>query len=449
MTYQEFKQAVIEKAKKMQVDEYELYYEESSETGTEIYQTEIKGFTVNNRLGICFRCLVNGRMGYASTENLTKEEAESLVCRALENAAAIESEEPVFIHEAGDTYQTYEKKDMKEPLATEIVEFALSMQDVLYKTDERVKDGSQSVACFTKSKKALFNSKGVDLEDDAAFSYAYALALVADGENMYDGMDIASGNMADFDKKDITGKAVEEALEMIGAQPVPSGKYKAVFSNKVMATLLSTYASVFSAEAAQKGMSLLAGKEGEKIASDIVTLTDDPMYSDAPVKCTFDAEGVATYKKNVIEQGVFCTMLHNLKTAANAGVRTTGNGFKASYAATVGIHPYSFFINPGKASREELFSEVENGIYITELAGMHAGANPTTGDFSLAASGFVIEHGKKAAPVKGITVSGNFFTLLKSIVRVGEDLKFSPFALGSSRCGSPSVIVEDVAVAGK
>ncbi|MGN0505654.1 MAG: TldD/PmbA family protein [Lachnospiraceae bacterium] len=449
MTYQEFKQAVIAAAEKMQVAEYELYYVESAETGAEIFKTEVKGFTVSNRLGVCFRCLVNGKMGYASTENLTEEEAESLVCRAVENAATIESEEPVFIHEAGDTYQVCEKKESKEPAASDIVDFALSLQDTLYKTDERVKDGSQSVAAFATSKKALYNSKGLDLEDSSAFSYAYAMALVADGEDMYDGMDVVSGNMDDFNKEKLAGEAVKEAVETIGAASVPSGKYTTVFSNKVMASLLSTYASVFSAEAAQKGMSLLAGKEGEKIAADIITLTDDPLYPEALVKSTFDAEGVATYKKNVIENGTFLTLLHNLKTAANAGVKTTGNGFKGSYASTVGIHPYSFYINPVKGSLEDLFEEAGNGVYITSLEGMHAGANPITGDFSLAASGFTIENGKKTAPVKNITVSGNFFTLLKEIVTVGEDLKFNPFALSASRCGSPSVLVKDVTIAGK
>ena len=94
-------------------------------------------------------------------------------------------------------------------------------------------------------------------------------------------------------------------------------------------------------------------------------------------------------------------------------------------------------------------AQAGNGVYITSVEGMHAGANPITGDFSLAASGFRIEDGKKTTPVKSITVSGNFFSLLKDITAVGEDLKFSPFALGASRCGSPSVLVREMTIAGK
>ena len=112
---------------------------------------------------------------------------------------------------------------------------------------------------------------------------------------------------------------------------------------------------VFSAEDAQKGMSLLADKEGEKIGADIVTIIDDPRYKDSQVKRTFDGEGVATYAKNVVENGTLTTLLHNLKTAANAGVKSTGNASKASYASVVGVSPFTFYIQPMDGTKEDLF----------------------------------------------------------------------------------------------
>ena len=449
MNYTEFKQAVIAAAEAKQVKDYELYYTESAETQTEIFKTEVKGFTTSNNLGVCFKCLVDGKMGYASTEHLSLEEAASLVERALDNAVAIESEDPAFIHTKGDTYATYEKEEVKVPTSAELIDLALAIQNQLYATDNRVVDGTQAVAGFAEEKKALYNSNGIDLEDSSKFAFAYGMAVVADNGEMFDGMDVVSGKIETFNIEKVAKEAVKEAVETMGATPVESGKYPVVFSNKVMASMLSTYSSVFSAEAAQKGLSLLKGKEGEQIAADIITLTDDPMKDGALVKCTFDAEGAATYKKNVIENGKFTTLLHNLKTAAAAGVKTTGNGAKASYASTVGIRPYSFFINPVKGTLEDIMAEAGNGVYVTSVEGMHAGANPITGDFSLAASGFRIENGKKTTPVKSITVSGNFFSVLKDIVAVGEDLKFSPFALGASRCGSPSVLVKEMTIAGK
>ena len=189
--------------------------------------------------------------------------------------------------------------------------------------------------------------------------------------------------------------------------------------------------------------------EGSCIASDILTLTDDPLYEKALVKATFDDEGVATYSKNIIENGMFTTFLHNISTAKKAGVKSTGNGYKASYAAPVGINHFSFYVNPVRGSLEDLFQEATDAIYVTSVEGMHAGANPITGDFSLSAGGFRIENGKKTFPIKGITISGNFLQLLKNISSIGEDLKFNPFAFGSHRCGSPSVIVKGLTIAGK
>lgn len=449
MNYQEFKQAVIHYAAANNIKDYELYYTKSDETSVEIFQTEVKGFNSSNSLGVCFRCIVNGQTGYASTENMTEEEAESIVLRAIENALVLESDAPSFIHTQGDTYLTCEKEEAPAPTAAELVDFALDLQKEIYAQDERVIDGTQAVAGFGSFEKAIFNSNGLDLSDNGSFDYTYAMAIVTDGNEMYNGMEVKSGKMADFDKTEVAKEAVKDAVSTIGYTSIESGEYTVVFSNKVMASLLGVYSSIFSAEAAQKGLSLLKDKEGEIIASDIVTLTDDPMYKDSLVKASFDDEGAATYAKNVIENGKFTTFLHNLATAAKAGVKTTGNGYKGSYASPVGINHYNFYINPVKGSLEDLFAEAGNGIYITEVEGMHAGADSISGDFSLSSGGFRIEDGKKTTPVKGITISGNFLQLLKDISSVGEDLKFNPFALSAHRCGSPSVLVKGINIAGK
>ncbi|MCI8799106.1 MAG: TldD/PmbA family protein [Lachnospiraceae bacterium] len=442
MEYKEFKEAVIRIAAKMQIAEYELYYEESESASVEIYQEEVKGYGTENRMGVGLRCIVDGKAGYASTENLTEEEAASLIARALDNARSIESEEKSFLHEKGDVYAAGAEMDETVPTGTELMDMALGVQKEMYQADSRVSDGTQTYTTYTRGCCALYNSNGLDLEDRTAYGVCLGMALVAEGGELYDGSKRKTGRLQDFDIRDIAAEAVEDAVSTIGAGSVPSGKYTVVFSNKAMATLLQTYSDIFSAEQAQKGMSLLAGKEGEEIAADIVTIVDDPRHEDGIIKRTFDGEGVAAYAKNVVEKGVLSTLLHNLKTAANAGVKTTGNASRASYASVVGVSPFTFYIQPGQ--EPDLLAAAGDGIYVTEMMGLHAGANPVTGDFSLSSAGFLIADGKKSAPVKNFTVSGNFFTLLKEIEKVGADLEFI-----RGKYGSPSVLVRNLAVAGK
>ena len=449
MNYEEFKSAVINAAEANNIKEYELFYSSSDGMSVSVYKDEVKNYSADNSLGVCFRCIYNDKLGYASTENLSEEEAVSVVARALENAASIESEEQVFIHIAGDIYQTYEGENMEEPTGAELIDCAMELQKNIYAQDKRVKDGTETETGFKKSQVALYNSNGLDLSDSYQFGYAYGFAIVGEGEEMYDGFDVVAGDVKKFDLDKAAKGAVEDAVSTIGSTSVDSGKYNIVFSGQVMSTFLATFGVIFSAENVQKGLSLLKDKEGEVIASPILTLTDDPMYKEALVKRSFDDEGVATYKKNVIENGKLITLLHNLKTAAVAGTKTTGNAAKGSYAGNVGISSYSFFINPVKGTKEELMAKAQNGIYLTSIEGLHAGANPTTGDFSLSSTGFMIENGKKTTPVKNFTISGNFYDLLKNITEIGEDLEFRKAVFGMSRTGSPSILVPGITVAGK
>jgi PmbA protein len=248
--------------------------------------------------------------------------------------------------------------------------------------------------------------------------------------------------------KDLPAKAVQGALDKLGAGLVDSGKYTVVFDGTQFRQFLSAFSPVFSAKNAQQGLSLLAGKEGEVVAAECVTLTDDPMREGCPMQTTFDGEGVATARRNVIEKGVLKTLLYDLTTAKKAGVASTGNGQKGGYSAPVAIAPYNFSISAGEKSQEELFAAVGDGLYITECKGFHAGANAVTGDFSIESAGFMIRGGKRAEPVKSFTVAGNFFELLKKIDQVGNEIRWG-IPGGFTVFGSPDLLIRDMSVAGK
>ena len=192
---------------------------------------------------------------------------------------------------------------------------------------------------------------------------------------------------------------------------------------------------------------MLAGKEGEKIAADCVTLTDDPTTDFGFGSRAFDAEGVAGRRTVVVENGTLKTLLYNLETAHKAGVESTGNASKGGYTSPIGISVSNFTLTPGEKTLEQLAGKMGEGLIITEVSGLHAGANAVTGDFSLMAKGYLVEGGKQGRAVNGVTVSGNFYELLKNIEEPGCDVYRNMFGEAIS---APSVLMgKPMSVAGE
>ena len=235
-------------------------------------------------------------------------------------------------------------------------------------------------------------------------------------------------------------KAVSGALSKLGADTVPSGKYNIIMDSDTICSLMERYASVFSARSAYMKTTLLAGMEGQMVGSEKLTLIDDPFYPEKFGHCPFDGEGVAVSTKKVIENGRLNTLLYNRMYAKLLGRETTGNASSAT-----GIEPKGLYIAPGELSNEELLKKLGDGLYLTSLQGLHAGANVQSGDFSLQADGFLVKDGVKAAPVKNFTVAGNFFQILKQVTDMSSQVKFG---VGSDY-GAPDVLFSGLAISGK
>ncbi len=449
MKYNEFKELVMAAAAVRGLKEYDLYYSEGESLSVEALHHELNAFSTSTSAGACFRCIYEGKLGSAATELFTAEEAERIVEVAMDNAISIENNESAFIHETGDTYEEMEPVTTTEPTAAQLIDLVMATQEAAYRQDPRVIDGTQSMAQYSRGGVSLCNSKGLDLSYQYDYTVALCFPVVKENDEMFDGMKMKADDFVNFQPEELAAKAVEDAVSTIGADTIETGKYDIVFSNKMTATLLSTFLSSFSAQAAQRGISLWKDKVGEMVASPLVTITDDPAYEGSLIRVPFDSEGVATHRKDVIKDGQLMTLLHNLSTASKAGVASTGNGAKAGYAAPVGIMPYNFYMKKGQAgTKEDIFQTVGNGIYITQLDGLHAGANPASGDFSLSAGGFLVKDGHKDRPLKNFTISGNFYQLLKDVALVGSDLEFQ-MPRGTSCFGGPSIMVKEMAVAGK
>ncbi len=442
MNFNEIKEIISAACKKYGVEEFEVSYSVGENISAETLKDEISAFSSGESAGISFRCIVDGHMGYASTSFFDRDEVEDLVIRAVDNAKAIENDDVVVIFKGSESYGKTTAPEPEMVDAAELKNKAMELQKRTYAYNDAVADGTQSIAMSFREEIYLYNSHGLELSNRVGMTGCYVAAVVnKDGESR-DNFEFAESIFGDK-FEELPKKAVDGALEKIGASEIPTGKYNIVIDGTQMRSLLSAFSPSFSAKNAILGMSMLAGKEGEKIASDIVNITDDAMRDGCPIQTHFDEEGVATYKKNVVENGVLKTLLYDLTTAIKTGKQTTANGRRGG-----NIAPYNFAVSAGEDTLEDLFAKAGDGIYVTGVKGLHAGANPITGDFSVESEGFLIKDGKKAGPIKSFTIAGNFFTLLLSIDALSNEVKWG-IPGGFTVFGSPDVLVRDMSVAGK
>ena len=448
MTFNEFKELVIAECAAQGITEYELYYQVGASTSVDTFQHNINEFTSSYSGGLCFRAIVNGKMGYASTEDLSAEQAKAVVAKAVDSASVLEAEEQVFLGEGGQEYEPMEDRNYELPSTEELIAKVLETTEKIYAADPAVIDGCQTQGIIETSEVAIYNSKGLDLHHSSNAAGLIVVGVVTNGQEMSNDYQIKLGKLDTIDTDKLVEKAVNGAKEKLGGDVAPTGQYPVVFTPEAMSSLLQVYSSIFNSESAQKGLSKLAGSEGQVVAAPCVTLIDDPFHKDNPEPINFDGEGSPTHKKAVIENGVLNTLLYNLKTAAVAGKKTTGNASKAGYDSGVGIRPFTMYLENGTMTEAELLAKAGNGVLINDLNGLHAGADPISGDFSLQSAGYMIENGKKTTYVKSFTVAGNFYDLLKNIVALANNCE-RPMAMGMTAFGSPSVLVEGLSIAGK
>ena len=449
MEMMQFIEKLFARAKEAGFEACEAYVSSSGSFSAGVFKGDLISYESADRLGLGFRGEIGGRMGYASTQALDEDAVDQLVEGAKENAALITAEEKETLY-AGDTgYAQLPlwSEALSAVSAADKIAMARRLEELTLQADARIEQTDGCEILYAAGETRIVNTLGLNVACRSNMLGGYVAPNARDGEKVGTGFSVfAALTPEEIDLEATAAEAAGRAVDSLYGESVPSGEMKVVLDPDAAAQLLATFAGVFSGENAQKGLSLLKGREGEEIAAACVTLTDDPHLPGSPASAPFDGEGVATKRHDVIASGVLKTLLHNRKTAAKQGAETTGNAVR-SYNSSLGIAPTNFFVQPGEASQQALLKEMGEGLLITRLEGLHAGANPVSGDFSLSAEGHLVENGALSRPVKQITVAGNFYRLLREIEAVGSDLKFG--MPGSSRFGSPSLRIKSLSVAGK
>lgn len=447
---QKWVNALLEKAKKRGFSDFEIYIESSKHFSISVFEGELDKFSSSQPYGISVRGIYNGKMGNAYTEKTDSAALDLLVEDCLTNAVISETEEIVEIFAPAATYPrlTESISDLNEMSSKEKIDLMKNAEKMAMDLDGRV-DQVQNKYGDASTKIGIFNTKGLSLEYDTTMGYLYFAPIAKAGEETKNESVLHFFKNSQGVKADLIAKmAVEKTLKMMGAQILASGSYKTIISGKSMAELMNVMGAIFSAEAADKGLTHFKNQVGEMVASPLVTFVENPHLQDGFATMPFDSEGVPTQKKQLIDQGKLTGFLHNLKTAKKWHVPPTGNGFKASFKSPIGISATNFYLEPGTETLEKMMMRVEEGIYLTALDGLNAGINAITGEFSLSCRGFKIESGMKTTPIHQMTVSGNYFDVLKSIEGIADDFAFE--ALDSIAVyGAPSVYVGKLVLSGK
>ncbi len=259
--------------------EYEVYYVDRESLSIGVYKEEVEKYNLNNSYGLSFRGKIGDKIGYSYTEILDDEAIQMLVKKAKENVEIIENDDVQFIYKGDNKYtevDTYSKKLENIP-ADKLIELALQMEKEAKLYNSNVESFGGCAVSYASGRYGIVNSKGLNLTNESNMLTAYVAPIVKCDDKMYDGFGyVTARSLDEVNPKEIAKYGVDEATAKIGGKSIPSGNYKVVIKNEAMVSLLSTFAGIFSADAVQKGLSLLKDKEGEEIASSIVNLVDDP-----------------------------------------------------------------------------------------------------------------------------------------------------------------------------
>jgi PmbA protein len=422
----------------------EAYAEESRHTEASALRGEVEGLEFAESRGVGVRIVREGRLGYAWAADPDAEEVREIVRLARENAALAGEDEhhvlpepapwepiPELFHEASAEVPP----EAKTKLALDLEARSISRDPRVTKIDEaQVGDAVSRVA--------IASTAGVEAEYQRTDAWCLAVTLAVDGDETQTGFSyrIARG-LDELAWEEVADEAVERGVRMLGAAKPPTARMPVVLDQFAAMSFLGVLAGALSADAVQKGRSLFANLVGEQVGSDLLLLVDDGTNVDGPGAAPFDDEGVPSGRTELFTKGVLNGFLHNTYTAHKGQTTSTGNG-KRGYRMPPAVGASNFFLDAGETPREELLRRAEGGVLIQDVSGVHSGANPISGEFSVGATGLRISGGELGEPLREMTIASTLPEMLAGITGVGDDLRFF------SSVGTPSVLIGEMTLAG-
>jgi PmbA protein len=428
-------------------EQVEAYAQEGRETVVSAHRGEVEGFTSAEGRGVGVRLIGDHRLGYAFAADPTVDEVREAVARARENAALAEPDEhnglpdPEPIEPMGELYRAESatiSPDDKVRTALELERYAVTRDPRVTKVDAvQVGDATSDVA--------IGSTTGIDASYVRTDAWIVVVTLAVQDDETQTGFSfrIARG-LDELAWEPVADEAVDRATRMLGARKPPTAKVPVVLDPFAASSFLGVLAGALNAESVLKGRSLFAPMVGRQIGSEAFTLLDDGRILDGPGACPFDGEGVPSRRTELFARGRLDGFLHNTYTArrTGGGQRSTGNAKRGGYKGGPGVGTSNFFVEAGSSTFDELVARAEGGVLIMNVSGVHSGANPISGEFSVGATGQRITDGVAGEPLREMTVASTLPEMLRSIAGVGSDLRFF------SSVGTPSILIGEMTLAG-
>lgn len=427
-------------AKENGVEVSEISEGRSSDLSIEIFKKEITSYSIKENIKIIARGIYNDKMGFVSTEKDDKDTPLYIINSIKQGASLNETDDEAIIFKGSEKYNKKNvfSKELEAWPTDDILKTLFTLEEKMYAKDSRVSD-VQVYFSKVNEESIMANSYDLVLKNKTNYFYVGAEATIKDGDEVKSTFNLfLSNNPAEINLDTFVEETVNKGIEKLHGVTIAPNSYKAVLSRDVVSSLLTALISNASSEDVQKQSSLFAGKLNTQILSPKITIEEKPLEKNIFYQY-FDDEGVATQNKVIVDKGVLKTYFYNLVTAKKDGVESTGNAHRAG--SKMGIGFSNIYLKPGRSTEEELITKVKNGVYISDVQGLHAGLNPSSGDFSLQAEGFHIKDGVKGDALTLITVSGNLFKLFNDVIAVGNNTKL----LVNATC-VPSIAVSGVKV---
>ena len=413
------------------------------------FEGEVESVSSAEPRGAGIRVVSNQRVGFAYTTDLTPGGSKKVLEQARTNARYAGEEEAVGLAPGWGT-RPADVAELVDPTHGSIspeqkVAFTVALERATHGHDARIRTVEDAVYSDSESTIAIATSTGVEGVYARSDAWCYAVAIAEDKGDTQVGFDfgLASG-FAGLDPEDVARRSAQKALSVLGAEKIPSARMPVVFDPYTAAQFLGVISSALTGEAVQKGRSLFAGRLGEQVAGSI-TLVDDGRVDGAPGSAPWDDEGTPTRRTEVIEGGVLKSFLYDLVSARRDGTSSTGNASRAGFKSAPRPSPTNMAFDATGPSRGELLERAGRAFLVQDFHGVHSGANAVSGDFSVGATGRLLEDGVLGKPVKEVTIAAPMLEILSGIVDVADDRRWLPFG-GSF--GGATTLIGEMTVAG-